>query len=65
MGLKFMQKAEQRKKEALKVQAEMAIKQINGEDDYVSSSEEESNFIDAKTKFGIKKLTTGQKKTEN
>ena len=37
MSLKFMQKAEQRKKEALKVQAEMVIKQINGEDDYQSS----------------------------
>lgn len=55
MGLKFMQKAEQRKQEALKLQAEMAIKQINGEDDYVSS-EEDDQFVDAKKKFGVKKL---------
>lgn len=60
MGLKFMQKAEQRKQEALKVQAEMAIKQINGEDDY-KSSEEEPNFIDTKAKFGVKKLAVAKK----
>ena len=60
MSLKFMQKAEQRKKEALKVQAEMAIKQINGQDDY-QSSDEEDNFVDAKSKFGVKKLKVGER----
>lgn len=34
----------------------MAIKQINGEDDYASSSEEKENFIDSKSKFGVKKM---------
>jgi len=39
MGLKFMKKAEKKKKEALKQKAELAIKQINGEDDYSESDE--------------------------
>lgn len=38
----------------------MAIKQINGEDDY-KSSDEEPNFIDAKSKFGVKKLAVSKK----
>jgi hypothetical protein len=37
----------------------MAIKQINGEDDYESSQEEE-NFVDSKAKFGVKKLKVAQ-----
>jgi hypothetical protein len=36
----------------------MAIKQINGEDDYESSQEE--NFVDSKAKFGVKKLKVAQ-----
>lgn len=42
------------------MQAELVIKQINGEDDYQSSSFEEENFVDAKAKFGVKKLKVGQ-----
>ena len=34
MGLKFMRRAEEREKEALKLKAELAVKQINGDDDY-------------------------------
>lgn len=37
----------------------MAIKQINGEDDYESSQDEE-NFVDSKAKFGVKKLKVAQ-----
>ena len=43
MGLKFMQRGKQREKEALKVKANMAIKQIKGEDDYQTSESEKSD----------------------
>ena len=43
MGLKFMQRGKQREKEALRVKANMAIKQIKGEDDYQTSESEKSD----------------------
>ena len=63
MGLKFMERAQQKEKEALKAQVNLAVKQINGEDDYAGSdgdgdsSDENEKFLDASKKFGVKALT--------
>ena len=65
MGLKFMERAQQKEKEALKSQVNLAAKQIRGEDDYNDSDSSESNdeeddgknFIDASSnKFGVKSM---------
>ena len=41
LGLKFMERAEQKEKEALKAQVNLAAKEIRGEDDYVDSDDED------------------------
>ena len=58
MGLKFMQRAEEREKEALKLKADLAIKQIQGQDDYQSSDSEAepAAFVNSSSKFGVKAL---------
>jgi hypothetical protein len=57
MGLKFMQRAEQNKKELLKDQAKMLIEQIREEQEIVNSDpEEKGGFLKAGEKFGKKTL---------
>ena len=58
MGLKFMQRAEEREKEALKLRADLAIKQIQGQDDYQSSDSEAkpAAFVNSSSRFGVKAL---------
>ena len=58
MGLKFMQKADQREKEALKLKANLAVKQIKGEDDYQTSDSDHKQdaFVNTSNKFGVKAL---------
>ena len=64
MGLKFMERAQQKEKNALKAQVELAVKQINGEDDYAESEndqlsgdeKQQAKFIDSANKFGVKSM---------
>ena len=66
MGLKFMERAQAKEKEALKSQVNLAVKQIKGEDDYAGSDDEgessdevnnsKKNIIDSSNKFGVKTL---------
>ena len=67
MGLKFMQLAQEKEKQALKNQANLLSKQIKGEDDYEESDENaeqsnDENMISGKDKFGIKPLKEPKKK---
>ena len=61
-----MQKGEQREKEALKLKADLAIKQIKGEDDYQSSDSEQNEkpLINSSGKFGVKALQQKSPKQE-
>ena len=71
MGLKFMERAQQKEKEALKSEVNLAVKQIKGEDDYSADSEDassndentekKSKFVDASAKFGVKAMKTSSK----
>ena len=63
MGLKFMERAQAKEKEALKAQAKLVMKQIKGTDDYDSHSEEENqqqnketHFVSGSSKFGVKQI---------
>lgn len=55
-ALKFMQRAEQRKKEALKKQVEVSMGQIRKKDDYDDAESDGDNILNAKKKFGAKGL---------
>ena len=69
MGLKFMERAQQKEKNALKAQVDLAVKQINGEDDYADSDNDQlsgdeqqqaakggNKFIDSANKFGVRSM---------
>ena len=67
MGLKFMERAQQKEKEALKNQVNLAVKEMNNEDDYSGSEDdgdsegenkptENKKFVDSSNKFGVKSL---------
>ncbi len=66
MALKFMERAQEKEKQALKAEVNLAVKQIKGEDDYAESDDENSSadgdkgktFIDSANKFGVKGLRT-------
>ena len=65
MGLKFMERAQAKEKEALQSQVNMAVKEIKGQDDYAGSDGEgessdegnkKKNIIDSSNKFGVKAM---------
>ena len=43
MALKFMERAQEKEKQALKAEVNLAVKQIKGEDDYAESDDENSS----------------------
>ena len=64
LALKFMERAQEKERQALKAEVNLAVKQIKGEDDYAESDEDSDEeqkpkkFIDASSKFGVKALKT-------
>ena len=63
MGLKFMERAQEKERQALKAEVNLAVKQIKGEDDYsggsdggASSDDDKPKFMNASAKFGVKAL---------